>query len=67
MILETKNQRVDRIAKILRASFAHVAPRETLTVPNEHWKALVWSTYRASMSDEQIAESALDAVFKGER
>lgn len=61
--MESKIDRFDRIARILRESFAHVAPRETLTVPNAHWVALVWQVARPGMSDDDIASAALDAVF----
>ena len=61
--MESKIDRLNRIARILRESFAHVAPRETLTVPNAHWVALAWEVYRPGMSDEDIANAAIDAVF----
>lgn len=61
--MESKINRVNRIARILRESFAHVAPRETLTVPNAAWVALVWQVARPGMSDEDIANAAIDAAF----
>lgn len=60
---ESKIDRVNRIARALRASFAHVAPRETNSVCNTAWVALVHSVYRAGLNDDQIATAALDAVF----
>lgn len=61
--MESKTDRLNRIARILRESFAHVAPRETLTVPNTAWVALVWQVARPGMSDDDIANAAIDAVF----
>lgn len=63
--MESKTTRVKRIARILRESFAHVAPRETLTVPNAAWVALVSQAYKRDDDDDTIASRALDAVFKG--
>ena len=63
--MESKTTRVKRIARILRESFAHVAPRQTLTVPNAAWGALVSQAYSRDDDDDTIANPALDAVFKG--
>ena len=61
--METKTKRLERIARILRESFAHVAPRETLGVPSNAWIALAWASYRPGMTDDEIASAAIDAVF----
>jgi hypothetical protein len=60
---ESKSERVNRLARVLRESFAHIAPRQAATVSNEIWAGLVYSVYQTGLNDEQILEIALDAVF----